>query len=73
MNSLMPELKQLTMQEVMRRMRQLGYHISPDKLKAGMDAGVYAFGKIIKMPGRKNCVAVIFESDFNRWISEKQV
>lgn len=54
-------------------MRQLGYHISPDKLKAGMDAGVYAFGKIIKMPGRKNCVAVIFESDFNRWIAEKQM
>lgn len=69
----MPELKRLTMADVMARMRNLGLHISPETLKAGMESGVFGFGKIIRKDGRKNCTVIILESDFNRWVAEKAV
>ena len=67
----LPELKTLPMQEVMKRMRKMGMHISPAKLKAGMDCGIFGFGQIVKIPGRKNCSVVILEADFERWVAEK--
>lgn len=67
----MPGIKQLTMQETCRRMRELGIHVSYDTLKAGIECGTYGFGTILHLKGRKNCKPIILETDFDRWVAEK--
>ena len=59
----------LTPQEAAERLRNLGVSTSPDKIRCGIQQGVYPFGECVVMP--KNREFIIYERLFNEWIEKR--
>ena len=61
-------IETLTVQEACEELRALGMSISLDKLRDGIEQGVFPFGICIQMKERK---FDIFRVPFDKWISER--
>ena len=63
-------IEMMTVQEACEELRALGMSISLDKLRDGIEQGVYPFGTCIHMKERK---FDIFRVLFNKWVDERAV
>lgn len=51
------------------RLRDLGISTSPEKIRCGIQQGVYPFGECVVMP--KNREFIIYERLLNEWIEKR--
>lgn len=61
-------IETLTVQEACEELRLLGMSVSPEKLREGIQQGVYPFGTCVKL---KTNTYDIFRVLFNKWIEER--
>lgn len=67
-NSVMGVIRTLTPDEAAERLKKLGVSTSAQKIRAGLEQGVYPFGVRIQMKGN---VYEIYERLFNKWVEER--
>ena len=60
-------IETMTINEVVRALRNLGVRTSPDKIAAGIQQGVYPYGVCISMPGKRRYFE-IYKSQFDEWV-----
>ena len=63
-----PRIETLTVKEAVEELRMLGMSITPDRLRAGINQGVFPFGICIKM---KDYEFEIYRVPFEKWKSER--
>ena len=63
-------IETMTVQETVEELRTLGMSISLDKLRDGIEQGVYPFGTCIQMKSREFDV---FRVLFDKWVDERAV
>lgn len=67
----MEEFKMITVDEAAKRLRAAGFQLTnAAHLRAGLEQGVYEFGKAIKMKGG-TWVFEIYAPALDRWIKER--
>lgn len=62
------KIETLTVKQAVDELRELGMNITPDRLRAGINQGVFPFGICIKM---KNFEFEIYRVPFEKWIAER--
>ena len=62
------KIETLTVKEAVDELRMLGMSITPDRLRAGINQGVFPFGICIKM---KDYEFEIYRVPFEKWKSER--
>lgn len=62
------KIETLTVKEAVDELRMLGMNISVDRMKAGLNQGVFPFGVCIKM---KNFEFEIYRVPFDKWVQER--
>lgn len=63
-----PRIETLTVKEAVDELRMLGMSITPERLRAGINQGVFPFGICIKM---KDYEFEIYRVPFEKWKSER--
>ena len=63
-----PRIETLTVKEAVDELRMLGMSITPERLKAGINQGVFTFGICIQM---KDYEYEIYRVPFEKWKSER--
>lgn len=65
----------ITMVKTMDILREEGYEISPDKLKAGICQGVYPWGDVISRTEglNKNDIYVVYTMLLKKWLEKRRV
>ncbi len=62
------KIETLTIKQAVDELRELGMNITPDRLRAGINQGVFPFGICIQM---KNFEFEIYRVPFEKWIAER--
>lgn len=65
----------ITLVKTMDILREEGYEISPDKLKAGICQGVYPWGDVISRTEglNKNDIYVVYTMLLKKWLEKRRV
>ena len=61
------QIHTMTIQETVQDLRSHGFSIGIPKLKAGIEQGVFPFGKMISMEHHEY---IIYRSLYERWLKE---
>lgn len=61
------KVRTLTTQETVRDLRSHGFPIGIPKLKAGIEQGVFPFGRVIQMENKEY---LIYRSLYEQWLKE---
>lgn len=64
------EIKTLTPEEAVERLRERGMKISPETIRRGLEQGVFSFGDAIQTSDR-SCRYLIYERLFTEWMAER--
>ena len=65
-------IETMTVNEVVRALRDLGLRTSPDKIADGIQQGVYPYGVCISTPGKRRYFE-IYKAQFIEWVDARVI